>query len=192
MKNLLIFCFVLVSGVKAISQEDFVSITVEALRSSELSIKGDTNISRFECVFSTFFLEDGRKVAFKKKADVIYFNNAILSLKNQGFDCGNRAINKDFHILLNSKEYPRITMELLDIKMDNPTVGKAHVKISIAGKSKEYRFPVKINSRTMDFFSGKLKLNIRDFDLQAPKKMLGLIVIKEEIEIDFNLVVKLG
>ena len=38
--------------------------------------------------------------------------------------------------------------------------------------------------------SGKLKLNINKFNLKAPKKMLGLIVVSDEIEIIFKLVIK--
>ena len=38
--------------------------------------------------------------------------------------------------------------------------------------------------------NGKLKLNIKDFSLEPPKKMLGLIVVSEIIEINFKLVLK--
>lgn len=190
MKSFLIYCFVFICGLQGFSQ-DFVSLSIQVLPSSELSISGDTNINQFECIFNTLYLEDCREVSYKRNGDAVTFKNAVLSLKIEGFDCGNKAINKDFHSLLNTKEYPKITLELVEITITKDKGGKARVKITIAGKEKEYHFPVDIISTPLDRFIGKLKVDIRDFELGAPKKLFGLIVIKEEIEIDFDLVARL-
>ncbi len=39
-------------------------------------------------------------------------------------------------------------------------------------------------------FKGILKLDIKDFDLEPPKKLFGMIVVKDEIEINFDLINK--
>ena len=191
MKCPLVYCLFLIFSLKGFAQNDLAKKTIKILATSELTIKGDTNISEFECVFNTIYLEDSREVLYVKNGTDISFKNAILSLKNKGFDCGNNAINKDFHSLLKTKEYPMITLELTEITIDKFQKGKACVKITIAGTKKDYTFSIDILSSPMNRFVGKLKLHIRDFNLEPPKKMLGLIVIKEEIEIDFNLVVEL-
>ncbi|MCB0465569.1 MAG: YceI family protein [Aequorivita sp.] len=191
MKRLLAYFLLLFFCLKSFAQNNFETKTIQILATSELSIKGDTNISEFGCVFNTAYLEDNRVVTFKKNGNDIRFNNAVLSLKNKGFDCGNNAINKDFHSLLKTKEYPIISLELIKILLNKEKRSKAFVKITIAGIKKEYSFPIEIISSPMNHFVGKLKLDIRDFNLEPPKKMFGLIVIKEEIEIDFDLVAML-
>lgn len=191
MGRLILHCFVFLFGLMGWAQNGFVPKSIEILPNSELSITGDTNINAFRCEFNTFFLEQCREVVYHKVGNHIRFENAILSLKNEGFDCGNRPINKDFHALLNTKEYPKITLELTEINLEHSNRGKANVKITIAGKENNYSLPIGIVSAPTHCFIGKLKLDIRDFGLQLPKKFFGLIVIKEEIEIDFNLSVLL-
>jgi hypothetical protein len=34
---------------------------------------------------------------------------------------------------------------------------------------------------------GQLKLNIKDFKLKSPKKLLGMVVVNDNVEISFNL-----
>ncbi|MDP2688130.1 MAG: YceI family protein [Aequorivita sp.] len=191
MKRFLVYCLIFIFSLQGWAQNDFVTKTIQIIASSELFIKGDTNIREFECVFKTMYLEECREVIYKNNGDNILFKNAILSLKNKGFDCGNKMINNDFHSLLKSKEYPNITLELTEITLSEEKKGKAYVKITIAGTKRAYTFPIDIYSRPINRFAGKLKLDIRDFNLEPPKKMFGLIVIEEEIEINFDLIVKL-
>lgn len=70
--------------------------------------------------------------------------------------------------------------------------GNAFVTITIAGTKKDYTLLIDINKQSsFQIYAGKLKLNIRDFQLEPHKKMFGLIIIKEEIVIDFNLAVQI-
>ena len=189
MERFILICLVFIISLKSWSQNDFVTKSIEILQNSDLSITGDTNISMFECDFNTFFLEQGRQVIYHKSGDRIIFKSAILSLRNEGFDCGNKVINKDFHSLLKTNEYPKITLELLEINLIKADKGKASVRITIAGKEKKFVVPIDILSSSTHRFIGKLKLDIQDFGLEPPKKMFGLIVIKKEVEINFNLAV---
>lgn len=186
----LYFLFLFIN-INAFSQNAFVAKTVQILENSELSITGDTNISEFGCEFNTSYMEKSRDIEYHRNGSHLIFKNAILSLRNEGFDCGNKGINKDFHSLLNTQEYPKITLELTSINLLDGNKSKACVKITIAGTEKNYKVPIAIMEGPAHRFIGKLKLDITDFGLKPPKKMLGLIVIKEEIEIDFNLVAKL-
>ncbi|QQX75802.1 MULTISPECIES: YceI family protein [Aequorivita] len=191
MNPFILSCLVFVLSLKGWTQNDFKTKTVQILASSELFIKGDTNISEFNCNFNTLYLGEFKHVTYSKKENEIRFKDAILSLKNKGFDCGNSAINKDFHSLLKTKEYPIITLELTEITLNEHKKGKAHVKITIAGTKKEYSFPIDFFSSPTNRYVGKLKLDIRDFNLEPPKKLFGLIVIDEKIEINFDLVAEI-
>lgn len=159
------------------------------LPQSQLLISGDTNISDFNCNFDSEMLPSDCAVTFTRKGNEVAFRNAILVLNNRGFDCGNKQINKDFHALLQTKEHPSIALELKKIDLKSPDSALAQVTISIAGEKKTYELPVKVLSTPETCFSGILELDINDFGLEPPKKAFGLIKVKEDIKISFNLTV---
>src|SRR5690606_35294096 len=190
MKSLLLLGLMLCLSITTMAQNGSEKRTVQILADSELTITGDTNINKFLCGFDTKRLERSKEITFTRDNNNIKFQNAILTLNNQGFDCGNRAINKDLHALLRTDEYTNISLETTELTVENETQALAKVKITIAGKHKNYTLPVKIVDSPVDCFTGTLKLDINDFGLKPPKKMFGLIVVKEDIEINFNLTIK--
>src|SRR5690606_38238619 len=107
-----------------------------------------------------------------------------------GFDCGGKGINRDFHGLLKSDIYPKIIIKLKEIKLypNKKNTADALIEIEIAGKSQTYHMKTEYFKNQNWIINGELKLNIQDFNLEAPKKMLGLIVVSESIEINFKLV----
>lgn len=162
-------------------------ISLEILPDSKLNITGDTNIRDFECIYNPALLPSYNELKFRKNGNSILFDNALLKLSTRGFDCGSRGINKDFHSLLKTSEYPEIHLELKKLQIESPEKAIAEMLISIAGKKKHYSVPVELVEGAISGYKGNLVLNIRDFDLEMPRKMLGLIVIKDDIEISFNL-----
>ena len=163
--------------------------SVVILPKSELFIKGKTNVNNFTCNFNLNEINDPIPLYYKVVDDKIIFEKAKLVLGNDCFDCGSKGINKDFKKLLKTETYPEIKLHLKEInKVDqNQKTVNAKVKIFIAGKTKSYTLPITIKDNKDICVCGKLKINITDFDLEAPKKALGLIVVSDEIEINFNL-----
>lgn len=187
MKRLMMLFLFLISGHIVSAQSSYNNTQVQILPESKLTISGDTNINEFECEFNTAHLDENTNLRYKVNKSNIIFENAILNLNNKGFDCGNRGINKDFRELIKSDRYPEITLCLKEIDLKDPKLALAKVTICIAGIEKKYQVPVEISKDKIPHFKGKIHLNIRDFKLEPPKKALGLIVVKEEIEVKFNL-----
>src|SRR5690606_21165790 len=96
----------------------------------------------FICQYSTTFLERKVNISYREDASVIAFDNAVLKLKNSGFDCGGKMINKDLHELLKSDEHPYIYLELQKLIKHNYGY-TAYVVIEIANKKIDYAIPVK-------------------------------------------------
>lgn len=159
---------------------------------SELHINGTSNVTDFKCRYNIKNLNRPIRIQYKKENKSIKFENSQLVLENSGFDCGGRGINRDFHGLLQSDIYPQITLKLKEITLNPQSKHKAMawVEIEIAGIKESYQMETEFSHGQDWLISGKLKLNIKDFELKAPKKMLGLIVVSDEIEINFNLVVQ--
>lgn len=156
---------------------------------SVLFIKGTSNVNTFICNYSITSLERKINMSYREKGSVIAFNNAVLTLKNDGFDCGGKMINKDFHELLKSDDYPDINLELQKI-IKHDFGYTAYVIIEIAKKKSNYAIPVN-QSNSGSKYSGKMDVNIIDFGLTPPKKMMGMIVVHENIEIHFDFDVRI-
>lgn len=187
MKKILFFVFVFTTLAFTIGGT---SILIKP--SSKLFIKGKTNINSFDCQFDFLKLKNPIPVFFQKINNKIVFDETKLVMESACFDCGGKVINKDFQKLLKSELYPEISIQLKEIYTDNLNQKSIEVltNISVAGITKPYRIPVKLQGKETLFISGSLNLHISDFNLEAPKKALGLIVVKNTIEINFNLIVK--
>ena len=170
--------------------QSFQKKEVTVLPSSSLTIIGDSNIAAFKCKFDTSLLEESQVVSYSQTGNEIRFTGAVLVLKNKGFDCGSKGINRDFHDLLQTDDHPRILLDLYKVALSSPSKGLATVVITIAGKKRTYEVPVTVKNGMIAEFKGNLHLNIKDYGLEAPKKLFGMIVVKDEIDIDFNLLVK--
>lgn len=189
MKKIALVVLVLFCGAMTHAQ-NFQKRKVTVLPSSNLTIIGDSNIAKFQCEFDTSYLQDSQVINYSKEGGQIKFTGAILTLDNRGFDCGSKGINRDFHDLLRTKEYPKILLELNKVVLSSPTKGAATVCITIAGKQKYYDVPVSIKEGEVANFKGNLLVNIKDYDLEPPKKLFGMIQVKDEIEIEFDLSIK--
>lgn len=187
MRTHLLFFLLLSISAFTFAQNDFRDRTIKILPESRLTITGDTNIKDFTCVFDTSCLDEQEEVRYTRSGSSLKFENTILRLESSGFDCGNKAINKDFHQLIKSSQYPEILLELKEVNIQRPDLALATVLISIAGKEKEYQLPVELSEPNAQAIKGALDLDIKDFDLSPPKKLFGLIVVKDDIKINFDL-----
>lgn len=168
------------------------SKTIRITSKSELQINGTSNVKDFTCEYEIRNLNKPIRIHYEKEQDIIKFEKSVLILENNGFDCGGKGINKDFHGLLQSDIYPRISLTLkeINLKSHKKNMADALIDIEIAGLTKSYHMETTFRNEENWLISGKLKLNIKDFKLEAPKKMFGLVVVSDEIEISFKLVVE--
>ena len=192
MKRLFLLAAFLVLTAFSTSIFEADSIEVIVKGNSEVSISGTTNVNSFSCCYNIAKLENPIPVSFESNNQKMVFESTALELENTCFDCGHKAINKDFNKLLRTEEYPRIKLKLISIEKTSQVKNTyfARVKIHIANSANTYTFPVKV-SKSEDFhIKGDLSIDLRDYNLQAPKKMMGLIVVHDDIVVNFNLHLK--
>jgi len=175
------------------------TISVDLQKNSWLAIRGTTNIVSFKLV------HDGEKLLGKaitmtatRNKDKIYISKNQLSIDVKNFTSENKMALRDFLTLIKSDAYPNLHVQLNYIETvagkdkDRYTKGNAYVNITIAGVTKQYYIPVSSNQHGEDVFvDGGKKISIRDFGLEAPEVMYGLIKVSEWINIDFHLICKL-
>jgi hypothetical protein len=166
-----------------------ISKTIYVSSESKLYIKGTSNVNKFECHYDITNLNNPVPVKLTQNGQTLYFKNTKLILDSGCFDCGGKAINKDFKSILKANEYPNIVLNVIELNPVENDISKVEVmlNIEIAGIKKPYKMIANLSSHNKYQISGKLKLNINDFNLESPKKMFGLIVVSEIIEINFEM-----
>ncbi|WP_458627166.1 YceI family protein [Winogradskyella sp. PC D3.3] len=163
--------------------------TVFLSSDSYLKIKGKTNVSTFECHFDMTTLSEAINIRYQDLDHAIQFDNTKLTLPNIEFNCGGKAINKDFNKLLNTEEFPEIVLKLKEISRVKPDddVVTATIEITISNIVRSYKIPIAITNRDDLHVSGVMPLDISDFSLTPPTKMLGMVKVSPKIEIHFSL-----
>ncbi|GGK18473.1 hypothetical protein GCM10007962_10820 [Yeosuana aromativorans] len=187
MKKILFFISILAT--LAFTNAFVGSTSVLIAPTSKILIKGKTNISTFKCQYNVSKLNKPIPVFFRKYKDEIIFDKTTLVLDNANFDCGGTGINNDFQKLLKSETYPHIFIKLKEISEDpnNENRIQALLDIEIAGITRSYSIPIEFEGEDTLLIKGILSLNLRDFNLEPPKKAFGLIVVKDTIDINFQL-----
>ena len=166
-----------------------ISKTIYVSSDSKLYIKGTSNVNKFECHYDVTNLNNPVPVKLTQEGQTLYFKNTKLILDSGCFDCGGKAINKDFKGILKANEHPNIVLNVIELNPVANDASKVEVtlNIEITGIKKPYKMIANLSSQDKYQISGKLKLNINDFNLESPKKMFGLIVVSEIIEINFEM-----
>ncbi|TJY36245.1 YceI family protein [Pontimicrobium aquaticum] len=189
MKNILIgFLGLLMLGFTTHSS-DYKIASYLIQGNSKLGIKGTTNVSRFNCDLAFSDINTKVKTFYKREGNKIKFIDSQLELSNSCFDCGSKMINNDFLKMLDTKNHPNITLELKEITINPRETSEiiALTNINIAGVSRYYSIWLNVDKSKSLNATGCLSLKLSDFKLEPPKKVLGLVVVEDEIEIALDL-----
>lgn len=157
---------------------------------SSLQIEGSTNINNFVCTSGDFVGGDmltGQRSPGTNQWEL----NGEIFLKVDAFDCNNRMMNNDFQETLKSDTYPEIQIQFHDLKEVAGQSPKATglVEITMTGVTKSY--PVYCELVSYDdgysILKGKKVLYFSDFGLEPPRKGLGMVKVKDELVVNFQL-----
>ena len=170
---------------------------------SALEINGKTNINNFCCVYDDTYNKAILKYRYDTDYSDIYFDEAKLTIKTKNLDCGKKLINKDLLKTLQADQYPHIMLQLKEIK--NSKGGDlsqcdewfdlvAITDITITCHTNTYEFPIRMKKIDLHNFrvSGQTALQLCDYEIEAPTAMLGLIKVKDTLEINFDLHIEIG
>ena len=166
--------------------EDF---SVKIINNSTLHIYGTTNVNTFNCVLNFENVNSIVQTSYTLRNNRLFFENTELKLDNSCFDCGNNMMNKDFLEMLDSDNHPYITFQLKEVVVNPKQKDEiyAFASITLAGKTKLYSIPLTLKKIESIKAVGCLSIKLTDFELEPPKKVLGLIVVNDEIDINFDL-----
>lgn len=143
-------------------------------------INGSTNVNVFQCVNSKF-KNDGNAYSFSEK------NLPNIILKVNDFDCGNKMMTKDFQKILNAEKYPEMTIKFIKFTKTQKNF-IAVVEVKMMNQSRRYNVEFELANNKM---VGRKNVKFSDFNITPPKKMGGMIVVKDDLDLTFSLSTKI-
>jgi hypothetical protein len=167
------------------------------LPDSQLSIDGKTNVNSFKCAISEY---KGRDTLVLHEGGMNVrpvFVKGSVSLEASSFDCGLALMTSDFRKTIESKSHPYIVIDFISFER-TPRYGKEEsfkgiVKISLGGVTRLFEMDCRIeaNSSGKIHLTGEKNFTFSDFNLQPPKRMMGLVKVEQSLNVGFHLVLKL-
>ncbi len=176
-------------------REERANFVVESC--SKFVIEGKTNVHQFNCVFDTYKIpEDTFSIAYYTQNNQIQVEDALISLPVRYFDCGIKMMNRDLQELLKSEEYPNVDVKIKNLYLQQDSTNyaahfvSAEVLLTIASVCQTYYMNGITEQHGDDLaFDGSLCIQLTDFNLEPPKKALGLVKVDNSITIDLNVTV---
>jgi hypothetical protein len=164
---------------------------------STVVISGKTNVNSFQC--SSLYSGKDTLVLREGGAGVKpVFEKGVVSLDAAAFDCGMQMMTSDFGKTIKAKEYPAISINFISFervpvytKAEDRFKGK--LKISLAGVTKAFDVDCTIEVKNSGFIhlKGGRHFVFADFNLEAPTRMMGMVRVNENLDVNFHLVLKL-
>jgi hypothetical protein len=158
---------------------------------SSLRINGSSNINSFTCDVKEYLREDTLWcMQNDKNGKYVFTSNSMLRLDIRKFDCHHKYITADFRKMVKADVYPTLMIRFLSLDpIRHGSTVKGQVLVELAGKKKI----MDVVSQCEQLASGQMHLTgtrsmrFPDFELEPPKKIGGLIRIREDIDVQFNL-----
>lgn len=144
-----------------------------------ITVSGQTSIGGFNCDYSRNGLKDTLYIDYSKKVKDLIFEIPV-----QDFSCGNFLLNKDFRKTIKADQYPTAKVRVKDLKSSYGHYS-CDMTVDIVGKKLYYNDL--ILKRTSEGLAANLVLSFEELELEAPKKLGGLVKVEEELHLEFKL-----
>ena len=112
----------------------------------------------------------------------------------EGFESKNPLLTKDFNRFMQAETHPYIQVRIKKSQLHQLARGKNSQKlplqIHMAGKTQqvESRYLTRHYPSNQMLIEGRVQVNLEDFNLEPPQKMMGLVQVKDKIFINFDVV----
>lgn len=192
----------LMAGINPVFAKPPQEITFTISPQSTLTLNGNSTLHRFS--FKAEKIDGSLAVnanAFKQDPlqSVARDSQGKVVIPVKSLDSGEKGLDKNMRKAMKAKQHPEIVFTLHNLSVadtsdstGNWTVLNASGVLQIAGTDQLVQ--LRVQGKQIDHnelrFSGSKKLEMTDFGIKPPKLMLGAIKTDNEIEVDFNIIVK--
>jgi len=164
-------------------------------KNSTLHVKGKSNVNSFTCTINEYTKND----------TLILSNDVSKSLRLRGeikmdvlkFDCHSGMLTKGLRQTLKADDYPTMMIRFLSLEripafLTGQEVVNGLIEVELAGAVKRFEltYSFRKNSGGNIQLDGGRTFCFSDFHLSPPKKFGGLIKIKDEFVVQFQLLLR--
>lgn len=163
---------------------------------STLVVAGKTNVNAFQC--TTLYCGRDTLVLQEGGGTRPVFLRGKVSLDASAFSCGMQLMTNDFNRTIKATQHPAIAIDFISFEK-TPVFGcaeerfKGRMKISLAGVVKTFDVDCAIEAKSngIIYLRGNRAFEFADFNLTAPSRMMGMVKVEDNLEVKFNLALKL-
>ncbi len=193
MRSIYLAILFLVSTV-ALAQEG--DATFKLNIESFLLIKGSSNVNKFECKIDGSNINDTITVKYQANGSDLNFHQFRIDLEVDHFDCQNSMITSDFKESLKADDYPHMIIEFIQLKFphsDDPfkNIFPTGIIAMVTLTDKHKKYYIGLEKESLEGpdvkLTGNLAVDMRDFGLEPPTKMLSLVKVNPLLDIKFSL-----
>jgi hypothetical protein len=163
-------------------------------KTSTLSVSGKSNVNEFTCDIVGYYGPDTITCGEDGGSGKSVRLNGRLELDVFKFDCHSHLLTRDLRKTLKAEEYPKLSIRFLTLEhipslQMNAQNMKGWVEVELAGTRKCFQIDYEFARNTSDSFllNGKRTFCFSDFKLTPPKKLGGVIRVKDEFNVNFQL-----
>lgn len=161
-----------------------------------LKVAGKTNVNKFSCTIFNYAKPDTLTFYRNNTGAAVKVAGSI-SVDVQQFDCQHNMITRDLRKTLKSATFPKLVIKFINLskypEFSAQTQSiKGLVSIELAGVTKQYEVDYRFipdGTKSLTLI-GNRQVNFSDFDLTPPKKAGGMIKTKDQLDVEFNLKLK--
>lgn len=161
-------------------------------KNSTLRVQGKTNVNRFTCTIDEYAEKDTILCLDDPSKAVRLSGELKMNVLN--FNCHSKLITKDFRKTIKADKYPVLIIRFLSLEsmpflQKKTELIKGWVEVELAGviKKFELNYTFSGNSSGHILLNGGRSFSFSDFKLSPPKKLGGLVKIKDAFDVSFNL-----
>lgn len=164
-------------------------------KNSTLRIQGKTNVNSFSCNINEYAKKD-TIICIQNHAKPISFTGEI-QMDIHSFNCHSNIITKGLRKTLKAEEYPTMTIRFISLQFMPLQQNKIElitgwVEVKLAGVVKRFELSYSFlqSGSTYVQLNGGRSFRFSDFKLSPPKKLGGLIKIKDDFDVNFQLILR--
>ena len=152
-------------------------------------IKGQTNVNRFRLTYNAQKVKELSIPGHDMTPGEISFRIPVKS-----FESKNPMLTNDFIRFMQADEHPYIRVEIkknqLQELLREKNDRQLPLRVIMAGETQQARgrYYIRKNPGNEMLIEGSVQLNLEDFNLEPPQKMMGLVQVKDRIFINFDVI----
>lgn len=153
-----------------------------------LYIQGESNVNQFTFRYNNANFSDRHRSMAGDSGNIEF------SIPIRDFEASNPMMYGDFLVLMKETEYPviKVTFSKQDLMAAGSNSGGAcpDIRINIAGITKIYKIQCSlVQCSDYLYLSGEKTIKLSDFHLKPPEKLLGLVKVNNEINVNFGFII---